>query len=355
MTRAARCPQASALQLLVLCLALVGVSTQAALAAELESEVVIRTDADEGLISGLARRFEAKHPGTKVVYAAMDASDILVKTFREMPNPQADVLATKTWLILKGITDSERQHRQSMFVSYESRELPGQNPKLVDPKRQWYTERYAARAMVVKDEAAKKFGQLKCLKDLLTWKGQFEYAEPIKSGAGFSFVLTAIQDFGGWNAPMGGMKYLADLEKARKMNHPSADTVINMATRGELDAMWNLDIYAYRMTLDRNIPAHAVYPCEGAIVDATAVAIVRNAKHPNAARAWVDFILSRETQEWMSATAYYQTPRTDVRLPEKMKSVQIIGREHARFDVPWDIIAAKSAEYKELWERHVLK
>lgn len=339
----------------IVCLVLAALYTQAARASDIESELVVRTEADEALIAALARRFETKHPGTKVVYAAMDSSDILVKTFREMPNPQTDVLTTKTWLVLKGITDSERQFGASMFMPYESREIAGQDPKLVDPKRQWYTERYAARALIVRDDAVKKYGEIKCLNDLLTWKGQFEYAEPIKSGAGFSFVLTAIQDFGGWDSPMGGMKYLADLEKARKMNHPGADTVINMATRGELDAMWNLDIYAYRMTLDRNLLTHAVYPCEGTVVDASSLAIVRNAKHPKAARAWVDFIISQETQEWMTSFAYYQSARTDVRLPDKMKNVQVIGREHARFDVPWDVIAAKSAAYKELWEKHVLK
>lgn len=338
-----------------LCLVPGPVSAQAGPAAGLEAELVVRTEADEALISGLKRRFEAMYPGTKVVYSSMDSSEILVKTFREMPRPQADIVTTKTFLVLKGITDSEKQFGESMFVPHESKEIARQNPKLVDPKRQWYTERYAARALIVRDDAAQKYGEIKCLKDLLTWKGQFEYAEAIKSGVGFSFVLTAIQDFGGWNNPMGGIKFLADLEKARKMNHPSGDTLINMATRGELEAHWNFDIYAYRMTLDRNIPVHAVYPCEGTIVDAASIAIVRNAKNPKAARAWVDFVLSRETQEWLTSTTYYLTAGNDVQLPEKMKKVRFLGRENVRFDIPWDIIAAKTGEYKELWEKHVLK
>lgn len=327
----------------------------AARAAEIEKELVVRTEADKTTISGLVALFEKKYPGTKVIWTTMGSSESLVKSFREMPNPQADILTTKAFLMIKGIGDSMKQHGQAMFEPYKSKERARLDPRLIDKDGHWQTERWAARVIIYHEDAAKKYGDIKCLKDLLTWKGSFEYADPIKTGAGFSAVLTMIQNFGGWEKPEGGIDFAAKLAKARKMNNPETSTMIQMFTRKEIDAHWNFDIYFYRLMLQRKIPVRAVYPCEGTIFDANAVAILRNAKNPKAARAWVDLVLSKEAQAWIVANTFYRTAAKVEALPPEMKKIMIPGEERIRFDVPWNTIAERTTQYKQLWESRVAR
>ena len=324
-----------------------------AFAQDLESELVVRTEADEQTISYLAKTFEEKHPGTKVIYTSMGSMESLVKSFREMPNPQADILTTKAHLLIKGNMDSMKKFGQPMLEPYKTKNLARLNKKLIDPDYLWYTERWFGRAIIIHEAAWKKYGPVNSFKDLLTWKGSFDYADPIKTGAGFSAVLTFIQDFGGWNKPMGGIDFAKELESSRKMNHPGTSTMIQMFTRGELDAHWNADIYIWRLGLSKGIPLRAVYPKEGSIYSHNAVSILRGAKHPKAARAWIDHTTSKEIQEWITKNLYTQTAATDIKLPPEMAKIPVIGAENIVYDIPWTQVAEKTVEYKKLWQQHV--
>lgn len=337
-------------------MALLSAMERAPAAEKLESELIVRTEADVKTISGLAKMFEAKYPATKVIYtASMPSSESFVKSFNEMPNPQADILTTKAFFFIKGVSDSRQQHGQVMFEAYLSPERKRQNAKLMDQEGYWQTERWAARAIVYWADAAAKHGEINCWKDLLTWKGNFEYADPIKSGAGFSAVLGMVQAFGDWEKPEGAVEFGAKLEKARKMHHPGTDTMIQLFTRKELDAHWNFDIYYYRLALQRGLKVKAVYPCEGTIIDANAVGILRNAPHPKAARAWIDFVLSREAQEWLTGETFYRTAGLDVKLKPEMEAIKIAHEDRIRYDMPWELIAKMTPKYKELWEQKVLR
>jgi iron(III) transport system substrate-binding protein len=65
--------------------------------------------------------------------------------------------------------------------------------------------------------------------------------------------------------------------------------------------------------------------------------LVKDAPHPNAARLFIDFLLSREGQEILAAVGYY-APRTDVvsplmkQAPPKMKVVPLSMRLAARYN-----------------------
>ena len=152
---------------------------------------------------------------------------------------------------------------------------------------------------------------------------------------------------------MGGIEFAAQLERARVMNHPGTDGMTQMFIRNELDAMWNADMWIWRIGIGKGLPIRAVYPCEGTIYSHNAASILRNAKHPEAARAWIDHVTSKEIQEWITRTTYTQTAATDVELPAEMAQIPVAGAENIVYDIPWEIIAAKTVEYKKLWQQHV--
>jgi ABC-type Fe3+ transport system substrate-binding protein len=283
----------------------------------------------------------------------MGSMESLVKSYREMPNPQADILTTKAHLLIKGNNDSLKKFGKPMFEPYKTKNLDRLNKELIDPDYLWYTERWFGRALIIHEDAVKKYGEISCLEDLLKWGGSFDYADPIKTGAGFSAVLTFIQNFGGWDEPMGGIEFAKRLERSRTMNHPGTSTMTQMFIRKELDAHWNADIYIWRIGLTKGIPIRAVYPCEGSIYSHNAVSILRGAKHPKAARAWVDHTTSKEIQEWITKTTYTRTAATDVELPPEMAKIPVKGSKNIVYDIPWTKVAENTIEYKKLWQQHV--
>ncbi|MEM8572904.1 MAG: hypothetical protein AAGG56_18705, partial [Pseudomonadota bacterium] len=84
-------------------------------AAEIEDSLVIRTDADDEVMSYLVEVFEEKYPGVNVSYTTMNSMESLVKSFNEMPNPQADILTTKAHLLIKGNDDSIAKSGEPML------------------------------------------------------------------------------------------------------------------------------------------------------------------------------------------------------------------------------------------------
>ena len=115
--------QAVALLAMLAAVCLLGASGLA-YAEQLESELVVRTEADEQIIGHLAKTFEKKHPGTKVVYSTLGSMESLVKSFREMPNPQADILTTKAHLLIKGNNDSLKKFGKPLLEAYKTKNLP---------------------------------------------------------------------------------------------------------------------------------------------------------------------------------------------------------------------------------------
>jgi len=321
-------------------------------AAKLENKLVVRTEADATLASMLEKSFEQKYPGTDVIITTMGSGESFVKSFAEFPNPQADILTTKIYYFIKGIKDSKDQRGEVMFMAYKSPKRANQIPSLLDEDGYYQVERWAARAIIYWEDTAKRFGMPKGLKDLLTWKGKFDYADPVRYGSGFSFLQTAIQDMGGYENPMGGIEYLKKLHKVYDIKNPATSILVQMFETREIDAHWNFDIFLYRLT-KKGLSVKAIYPEEGTIISSNCVGILANCKHSNAAKAWIDFVLSEDTQKMITQQTYYRTAGKDVKIPEEMVKYPIPNADKINFQVPIELIAEKTKEYKRLFEEHV--
>lgn len=342
-----------------------------AVAAEekLESELIVRTEAHQELAMKLEQEFEKLHPETDVIITEMGSSTSYKKSFAEMPNPQADILTTKKYYFILGLSESQKKYGFPMFEKYISPERNRLIPSLIDEEGYYQTERWGARAIVYHIAAEEKHGSIDSLDDLLTWKGTYEYADPITTGAGFAALQTMIQNYPkdqsgtkqqiwdrGYKEPIGGIEFAAKLEKAHsEMAHPGTSAMGQQFSRQDLDAMWNFDIWYYMGRLNKGLKIKAVYPKEGTIISANDVGILHNAQHPKAARAWIDFVLSKRIQSMITENTFYRTAAKDVELPAAMKEIAIANPERINMKINEAYIATRTKEYKELWEQHVLK
>ncbi len=336
---------------------------------KLEKELVVRSEAHEELLLMLKKEFQKLHPETEVIITNMDSSVSYKKSFSEMPNPQADILTTKKYFFIQGLAESKRTLGYPMFEQYLSPERKRLTPVLLDSEGYYQTERWGARAILYHAAAEKKYGPIDSFTDLLKWKGTFDYPNPITTGAGFSAVQTMIQDFPkdksgtqkeiwkrGYENPVGGAEYAAMLKKAHpEMSHAGTSPMGQQFTRGDLDAMWNFDIWYYQGVLKEGLKIKAFYPKEGTIISANDVAILKNCPHPKAARAWIDFVLSKRIQTLFMETTFYRTAAKDVPIPAAMKKIEIANPERINLEVDEEYVAKRTKEYKALWEEKVSK
>jgi len=325
---------------------------EAIYAADLENKVVVRTEADATLASMLEKSFEQKYPGVDAVIITMGSSDSFVKSFTEFPNVQADILTTKKYYFIKGIKDSMKKFGEAMFMPYKSPMRVNQIPDLVDKEGYYQVERWAARAIICNEDAAKKFGVPKGLNDLLTWEGKFDFADPIQYGSGFSFLQTVIQDIGGYENPMPGIEYMKKLYKAHDIKNAATSVLTQMLETGEIDAMWNFDIFLYRLR-EKGVLVEASYPEEGTVISCNCVGILANCQHPNAAKAWIDFVLSENTQKMITEQTYYRTPGKNIELPQAMRKYIIPNADKINFNIPDELVAEKTNEWKRIFEDNV--
>lgn len=336
---------------------------------KLEKELIVRSEAHQELCMMLKKEFEKLHPGTEVIITNMDSSVSFKKSFSEMPNPQADILTTKKYFFIQGLADSQKKFGFPMFEKYLSPERKRLVPVLMDAEGYYQTERWGARAILYHIAAEKKYGPIDSFTDLLKWKGTFDYPNPITTGAGFSAIQTMIQDFPkdksgtqqeiwkrGYENPIGGIEYAAALKKAHpEMAHAGTSPMGQQFTRGDLNAMWNFDIWYYQGVIQDGLKIKAVYPKEGTIVSTNDVGILKNAPHPNAARAWIDFVLSKKIQSLLTESTYYRTAGKDVPIPAAMKKIEIANPERINLEVDEVYVAKRTKDYKALWEEKAMK
>jgi len=144
-----------------------------------------------------------------------------------------------------------------------------------------------------------------CWKDLTdpAYRGLVLMANPNSSGTAFTVLATLIQLLGEEEA----FNYLAALSRNIPHFTTSGAAPVKAAARGETGIGISFIHDAVTQKLS-GAPMVIVAPCEGTGYEIGAVSIVKGARHPEAARLFVDFSLSPEGQATGAASGQNQIP-----------------------------------------------
>jgi ABC-type Fe3+ transport system substrate-binding protein len=118
-----------------------------------------------------------------------------------------------------------------------------------------------------------------------------------------------------------GMKWMRDLAKQEVQNRVGHGLLIQLVAAGE--AVMDVDIPA--PSVDRlkvtGAPVDwvAAGPVPGVMIG---IGLAGQSAHPNAAKLYIDFILSRETQKLLQERGRWLAPRTDS--PQAVKGLKIV-------------------------------
>ena len=134
----------------------------------------------------------------------------------------------------------------------------------------------------------------KCWADLTkpVYKNEIQMADPSTSGTALTMVSTILQIMGEEK----GFEYLKALHQNVNQYTRSGTAGIRAAARGEttIGVAFLHDSVAQTV---QGFPVKTVAPCEGTGFEMPGVAIVKNARNPELAQKWVDFVLSVEGQD----------------------------------------------------------
>jgi len=149
-----------------------------------------------------------------------------------------------------------------------------------------------------------------------------------------------------------GFQWLRRLDAQTKeyvLNGPLLDQKI--ARQEGLVTMWDLpDILLNRRD---GLPLGYVFPASGTPVIEDAVAVVRGARHRDAARAFVEYVGSVEAQLLATREAYRLPARLDLPADSLPAWARDVRRSMKVADVDWDLLAERGAEWMRYWDEHV--
>jgi iron(III) transport system substrate-binding protein len=174
-------------------------------------------------------------------------------------------------------------------------------------------------------------------KDLLNtkWSGKLVTAHPGYSGIIMTHVLALVNQYG-W-------EYFRQLAKNKLHLVQSANDPAGVVASGERPVGVNGAEYYYYKTQKQGNPIKIVYPKEGVPLVVSPVAIAKDAPHPNAAKLFMEFIFSKESQQLLADKEGLYTGHPEVTYPAdkpKLKELKLLT-------VDADELEKKNAEIRK--------
>jgi iron(III) transport system substrate-binding protein len=288
-----------------------------------DGEVVVYTAAQSTIVQAIGPMFEKK-TGIKVSFVEAGTGEILKRARAEAANPLGDVLwalgaegmaANADLLEPYTVADDAK-----IAVIYKKGMAGGRiTPNNVTPMVIVHNKKLLPDA-----EAPKTWRSLADAR----WKDQIAYAAADKSGSSYTILATLLTVFGDNDA---GWKVVEDIMKNAKIL-PSSSRVPKGVADGEYQAGLTYEDAAMRQ-VKGGAPVGVVYPQDGTSIPPDGNAILKGAKHPKAARAFMDYAVSKEVMDLLAQKFALRSARTDVAAPEGFPAIDAI--KAVPYDMEW--------------------
>jgi iron(III) transport system substrate-binding protein len=293
-----------------------------------EDSVVVYSAADADMVNAVVAAFEKKYPGIKVSTVVAGTGEIIKRMEAEKERPLGDV----GWSFgPEAIGD-----KKGLFEPYLSKEAGSFFPGQVPSDQVWTPFTTMPYVVMYNKKLVSEAEKPKAWKDVLDskWKGKVAYADASKSGSSYTLLVTWLTIYGKNEA---GWKFVEDLLRQCKVLPKSSMTYQGVAN-GEYPIGLTFEQAAFEY-LKGGAPIGLVYPSEGTAITLDGSAIIKNAPHPNAAKLFLDFTVSKEMQDLMVDKFGRRSVRKDVGSPAGLPTLDIIKAINYDFDY-----AAKSRD-----------
>jgi len=267
------------------------------------NKLLIYTSMKENLIGGIVEGFKQKYPEVEIDYQSGGAGKLMAKVAAEKQSGKimADIIWTSE------VPDFYQMKADGWLETYK----PTVFEELLNPFDDYDGSFTAARLgtlgiVINTDKITTPPTEWETLATDPIYKDAFGIADPALSGTSYMSVALLEKQFG-WN-------YFERLRANGTRKGKGSGQVIDETAAGTLNACLGVD-YITAGKLDKGGHIQLVYPKELLMVPSP-VAIFKDSKNKDAAKKFVDYLLTQEAQQKV-ADAGTVPVRTDIVMPEK--------------------------------------
>jgi iron(III) transport system substrate-binding protein len=242
----------------------------------------------------VTQAFAKVHPEIKIDLFRSGTTEVMNKLQAELAagRPQADVM-----LIADAVAATELKN-DGLLLAYPEAPVGNAPAALSDPDHMFFGTKLITTGIVYNTRLVKV--PPKSWNDLLAPEAAAKtiLPDPLYSGAAVIHLGTMVQQ------PQFGWKYFETLAKNGAIAGQGNGSVIESVARGEKAYGIIIDYMAFNAKA-KGSPVDFVFPTEGVSAISQPIAILKTAQNPGAAKAFVDWQLSREAQEQSVAQGYF--------------------------------------------------
>jgi iron(III) transport system substrate-binding protein len=321
--------------------------------ARAEGKVVLYAAADQSAVSGLIRDFELLYPGVRVEYRELNSDDLYNRFIGEVTSHHAvaDVLWSPAMDLQMKLANDDHA---AVYLSPEASQLPAwaiwrnmAYGTTFEPAVFAYNKRFVPESEVPHSHA--DFMNLLATKRD-KYVGKVLTYDVRRSAIGFLF---ASQDSRALHGFWDFVKLLGD---NAVQSEPETAAMVQRIASGRSYLGYNL-IGSYTLARARLDPAiGVVMPKDYTLVMSRIALIARTAPHPNAARLWLDYLLSKRGQTLLAQRAEMFAIRGDVAGElTSGKLTEALGTSMKAINVGPGLLVfrdqSKHAEFLRRWEQ----
>ncbi len=302
-----------------------------------KTPLVVYSPHGRDLLTLVAQRFEALHPGVDVQWLDMGSQEALDRVRSERANPQADVwFGGPSPMFARGARDSLLEP--------------------VDSGGPMYLSVYRTPAVIEYSSAALTAAQApRDWDDLLAprWAGELLVRDPLASGtmrAIFEMVMMRSLERTGDTAQ--GWAWLRRLDAQTKEYVQNPALLHAMLERQEgLVSMWDLPDMLLLERDGRKV-GH-VFPTSGTPVIDDAIALVRGAPHAALAREFIRWVRTPAMQIVAAREAFRLPADTALPADSLPAWAREVERQMVVEPINWDTVEAQGGKWMDYWDRNV--
>ena len=270
--------------------------------AQANGKLVLYTSQPDRDAQRTVEGFKKKNPGVDVEIYRSGTTEVMSKLMAEIAAgaPRADVL------LIADALSMERLKAANQLMPYAQADVREFPPDAYDKDKTYFGTKIITTGIIVNTQAPMR---PRSWKDLLKpeAKGQVALPSPLYSGAAAIHMAALTQ-----NQAIGG-DYYEKLAQNGAVALRGNGAVLNAVAGGQ--KMYGIIVEFMALNAKaKGSPVDFVFPAEGVSIVTEPTAIIKSTKNPQAAKAFVDFLLSRDGQELAVSQGYFPA-RKDVKPP----------------------------------------
>jgi len=321
----------------------------AACSADNRTPVVLYSPHGRDQLTLLEHAFERHRPDIDVRWLDMGSQEILDRLRFERVNPQADV-----WFGGPGPI-FQRGTRDSLLIPYRPSWAGRVDPKAVGAGDLYFPVYRTPAVIAFNSRAVSRAEAPRDWDEVLEprWKNKVIIRDPMASGTMRAiWGLIMMRSLRQTGDTAKGMAWLRQLDGQTKTYTINPALLYEKLVRQEgLVSLW--DLQDILISAAKGMPLGYVFPRSGTVVIEDAIGLVRGSRHPDAARAFIDFVGGEEAQLLAAREVFRLPARDDLPRDSVPYWVTEVNREMIVADMDWDLLSRQGAEWMSYWDQHV--